>query len=115
MGVSADLCDQSAGGQSGQISGHKRDISPKKTEGRGGHAPNLDRNESGDPTAIGSYDQFNRIKAANRGRVPRLVPVKGEAAMHPILTGTSLGPRPRLAHMINSIASKPPPLPIHSS
>src|SRR5260370_36946601 len=63
MGVSADLCDQSAGGQSGQISGHKRDISPKKTEGRGGHAPNLDRNESGDPTAIGSYDQFNRIKA----------------------------------------------------
>src|SRR5260370_32402076 len=63
MGVSADLCDQSAGGQSGQISGHKSDISQKKTEGRGGHALNVDRNESGDPTAIGSYDQFNRIKA----------------------------------------------------
>src|SRR5216684_4187257 len=63
MGVSADLCDQSAGGQGGQISGHEWDISPKKTKGRGGHASNLDRNESGNPTTIGSYDQFNRIKA----------------------------------------------------
>ena len=63
VSVTADLGGHSAGRQAGQVSGHQRDRSAEKSEGRGGHTRHLDGNQPGHAATIGSHDQIKRIKA----------------------------------------------------